>query len=59
MVMNTDLVFMYQGKVSVLGFNITGLMNTDLVFMYQGKVSVLGFNITGGNEYRLGIYVSR
>jgi hypothetical protein len=22
--MNTDLVFMYQGKVSVLGFNITG-----------------------------------
>ena len=42
--MNTDLVFMYQGKVSVLGFNIT---------------DVLGFNITGGNEYRLGIYVSR
>ena len=34
-------------------------MNTDLVFMHQGKVSVLGFNITGGNEYRLGIYVSR
>ena len=57
--MNTDLVFMYQGKISVLGFNITGLMNTDLVFMYQGKVYVLGFNITGGNEYRLGIYVSR
>jgi hypothetical protein len=22
--MNTDLVFMYQGKISVLGFNITG-----------------------------------
>ena len=34
-------------------------MNTDLVFMYQGKVSVLGFNITDGNEYRLGIYISR
>ena len=33
--MNTDLVFMYQGKVSVLGFNITVVMDTDLV----------GFNI--------------
>ena len=30
--MNTDLVFMYQGKISVLGFNITG-----------GNVSILLF----------------
>jgi hypothetical protein len=32
-----------------------GLTNIEVI----NSKWVLGFNITGGNEYRLGIYVSR